>query len=125
MSSKHPCFRKFINSLNAESSCETYGYKLQKFMNWAASQRHVKHNEDFESLLEFDSEKITDVLEDYVDYMQQRGDVAIGTDLASPELFFQMNRKIWHNKLVRKGIRRLNRRKGGELPIEDSELEAV
>lgn len=36
-----------------------------------------------------------------------------------------MNRKIWHNKLVRKGIRRLNRKKGGELPIEDSELEAV
>jgi hypothetical protein len=66
-------------------------------------------------LLEFDTEKITDVLEDYVFFMQNRGDIAVGTDLAAPELFFEMNRKIWHNKLVRKGIRRLNRKKGGEL----------
>jgi len=76
-------------------------------------------------LLEFDTEKITDVLELYVFFMQNKGDIAVGTDLVSPELFFEMNRKIWHNKLVRKGIGRLNRKKGGELPIEDSELESV
>ena len=32
MYKKHKCFRKFIGSLNAESSRETYGYKMQKFM---------------------------------------------------------------------------------------------
>ncbi|MCA9828036.1 MAG: hypothetical protein KC444_06570 [Nitrosopumilus sp.] len=94
-------------------------------MKFAADQKYVKHKEDFESLLEFDTEKITDVLEEYVFFMQNRGDIAVGTDLAAPELFFEMNRKIWHNKIVRKGIRRLNRKKGGELPIEDSELESV
>ena len=125
MCDEHKCFRKFISSLNAESSQETYGYKMQKFMKFAADQKYVKHKEDFESLLEFDTEKITDVLEEYVFFMQNRGDIAVGTDLAAPELFFEMNRKIWHNKIVRKGIRRLNRKKGGELPIEDSELESV
>jgi len=125
MSADHKCFRKFIGSLNAETSRETYGYKMQKFMNWCTDKKLVKHKEDFETLLKFDIEGITDVLEDYVFFMQERGDIAIGTDLAAPELFFEMNRKIWHNKLVRKGIRKLQRKKGGELPIEDSELEAV
>jgi len=111
MSHNHKCFRKFIGSLNAETSRETYGYKIQKFMKWALGEKIVSHNEDFEGLLEFDAEKITDILEDYVFFLQERGDVAVGTDLASPELFFEMNRKMWHNKLVRKGIRKLQRKK--------------
>lgn len=118
MSSKHSCFRKFINSLNAETSRETYGYKFQKFMKFAVSKKLVKNTEDFERLLKFNSDKITDVLEDYVDFMEQRGDISIGTDLASPELFFQMNRKIWHRELVRKGIRKKDRMKGGGLPMK-------
>jgi len=125
MSQEHKCFRKFIGSLNAETSRETYGYKIQKFMKWAVVENLVSHSEAFEMLLNWNSDKITDVLEDYVVFLQERGDVAIGTDLASPELFFVMNRKIWHNKLVRKGIRKLQRKKGGELPIEDKELENV
>lgn len=125
MSKEHKCFRRFINSLNAESSREAYGYKIQKFMRFAVNEKLVKHDEDYEFLLEFDSDKITDVLEEYVNFMQERGDIAVSTDLAPPELFFAMNRKMWYNKLVRKGIRKLNRKKGGELPIDDAELEAV
>jgi len=125
MCKDHKCFRKFIGSLNAESSRETYGYKIQKFMKFVVDEKLVKHKEDFESLLKLDTEQITDVLEDYVFFLQDRGDIAVGTDLSSPELFFEMNRKIWHNKLVRKGIRKLNRKKGGELPITDIELENV
>ena len=125
MSSEHKCFRKFINSLDSENSRESYGYKFQKFMKFAMDEKLVKHKEDFESLLEFDSEKITDMLEDYVSFLQENKIRNVRTDLAAPELFFEMNRKMWHNKLVRKGIRKLNIRKGGGLPIEDSEVEAV
>lgn len=125
MSHKHRCFRKFIQSLNTEASKEGYGYKLQKFMKFALSEHHVKHKEDFEQLLTYDAEQITDILEDYVSFLQENKTMNVRTDLASPELFFEMNRKMWHNKLVRKGITRLNRRKGGEKPIEDSEVEAV
>ena len=125
MSAKHRCFRKFIRSLNEESSQESYGYKIQKFMKWAVSQRLVTHNEDFEKLLEYDSDQITDILEDYVDFLEENNCKNVRTDLASPELFFEMNRKMWHRKLVRKGIKKLNRKKGGELPIADDELEDV
>jgi len=125
MSSKHKCFRKFIKSLNQETSRESYGYKFQKFMRFAVDRKFVNHTEDFEGLLEYDTEEITDILEDYVDFLQENKTMNVRTDLASPELFFEMNRKIWHSKLVRKGIKNLNRKKGGELPIEDSEVEAV
>ena len=107
MCREHKCFRRFIGSLNAVSSQETYGYKMQKFMRFVVEQKYVKHTKDFEALLEFDTKKITYVLEDYVFFMQERGNVAVGTDLAAPELFFEMNRKIWHNKLVHKESRRL------------------
>lgn len=122
---EHRCFKKFIKSLNSESSQEGYGYTIQKFMKFAVTEKHVKHNEDFEGLLKLNSDKITDVLEDYVDFLQENKTANVGTVLASPELFFTMNRKIWHNKMVRKGIKKLNRTKGGGLPIEDSEVEAV
>jgi len=125
MYEEHTCFRKFLRSLNEESSKEGYGYKFQKFMRFAVDKKLVKHKEDFESLLEFDSGKITDVLEDYVDFLEDRGDKNVGTDLASPELFFQNNRKLWHRELVRGGIKRDKGLPGGELPIEDKELQVV
>lgn len=122
----HQCMRKFLRSLNTDTSKETYGYKFQKFMNWLVTETHVKNNEEFETLLEWDSDKITDVLEDYVDYMESRGDRNCGTDLAAPELFFQNNRKLWHRELVRGGIKKDSGvLPGGELPIEDDELQAV
>jgi len=125
MKEKHRCFKKFINSLNSIVSQQGYGYHMQKFMKFCVKQRYVTGNEEFEELLEFDSEKITDVLEDYVDFLQEEGSKAVTTLLSPVELFFTMNRKIWHNKLVRKGIKELDIPRGGKLPITDEEIEAV
>lgn len=125
MKKEHRCFRKFINSLNSVKSQQSYGYLFQKFMRFCVAEQHTTNPEAFEELLEFDSEKITDLLEDYVEFLQENNAKNVSTELAAPELFFTMNRKIWHNKLVRKGIRKLDRIKGGELPITDDEIEKV
>ena len=125
MKSKHRCFKKFINSLNSVLAQQSYGYHIQKFMKFCVEQKHISGEEEFEELLEFDAEKITDVLEDYVEYLQEDNYKNVSTALSSPELFFTMNRKIWHNKLVRKGIKRLDRIRGGSLPITDKEIEKV
>ena len=93
MCKEHKCFRKFIGSLNAESSQETYDYKMQKFMKFAVDQKYVSHKEDFESLLEFDTEKITDVLEDYVYFMQDRGD----TKFVSQKIFGYWKHQRYHS----------------------------
>ncbi len=125
MSENHRCFKKFIRSLNTEPSRETYGYKMQKFMKFAKSEKLVNDVENFEELLKYDTEQITDILENYVEFLEDNKCMNVRTDLASPELFFTMNRKIWHHKMVRKGITKLNRKKGGGLPILDSEVQAV
>jgi hypothetical protein len=96
----------FFRTLNENTSKESYGYKFQKFMRFAVENKWCKNNEDFDPLLILDSDKVTDILSDYVDFLEDGGDRNVGTDLASPELFFQNNRKIWHRELVRGGIKR-------------------
>jgi len=125
MKEKHRCFKKFINSLNSLVSQQSYGYQIQKFMKFCVKEKYVTHVENFEELLVFDSDKITDVLEDYVVYLQEEGTKAVPTLLTPVELFFTMNRKIWHNKLVRKGIKNLDTPIAGKLPITDEEIELV
>ena len=85
----------------------------------------VSGNTEFGELLELNSEQITTLLEDYVEYLQEEGSKAVPTFLTAVELFFTMNRKIWHNKLVRKGIKNLDIPRAGKLPITDEEIELV
>jgi len=125
MKSEHRCFKKFINSLNSVLAQQSYGYHIQKFMRFCVAAKYITHEEAFEELLEFDSEKITDVLEDFVESLQEVNYKNVSTALSSPELFFTMNRKIWHNKMVRKGIKQLDIIRGGSLPITDEEIEQV
>jgi hypothetical protein len=68
MKDEHPCFHKFIKVPTTPKSKESYAYKIQRFMKFAAKFQHAKHAEDFESLLQYDSEKITDILEEFVNY---------------------------------------------------------
>jgi len=44
-----------------------YAYKIEKFMKYCVAGYVINHSEDFEKLLDFDSDKITDLLNDYVD----------------------------------------------------------
>ena len=125
MKSEHSSFRKFIKVPSTPQSKETYAYKIQRFMNFAATFKYVTHAEDFESLLEYDSEKITDILEDFVNYLEEQGLVyeTIKSTLAAPELFFDMNRKLWHKKLVRRSIQREDRIQGGKEPATNDDLQ--
>ena len=125
MRKEHSSFRKFIKVPSTPKSKETYAYKIQRFMNFAATFKYVTHAEDFESLLEYDSEKITDILEDFVNYLEEQELVyeTIKSTLAAPELFFDMNRKLWHKKLVRRSIQREDRIQGGKEPATNDDLQ--
>ena len=127
MKNDHPCFHKFIKVPSTPKSKESYAYKIQRFMKFAAEFKYVNHEEDFESLLEYDTEKITDILEDFVNYLENQGLVceAIKPTLASPELFFEMNRKLWHKKLVRRGIQKEDRIQGGKAPATKEDLQQM
>ena len=125
MKQEHPSFRKFIKVPSTLKSKESYAYKIQRFMKFATEFKYIEHHEDFESLIVYDSEKITDILEDFVNYLEEQGlvDTAIKPTLAAAELFFTMNRKIWHKKLVRRGIRKEDRIPGGKTPVTNEDLQ--
>jgi len=127
MKNGHPCFHKFIKVPSTPKSKESYAYKIQRFMKFAAEFKYVSNEEDFESLLEYDTEKITDILEEFVNYLEGQGLVceAIKPTLAAPELFFEMNRKLWHKKLVRRGIQKEDRIQGGKAPATKEDLQQM
>lgn len=127
MRKEHPCFQKFIKVPSSPKSKESYAYKIQRFMKFAAKFKYVKHEEDFESLLDYDSEKITDILEEFVNYLESQGLVyeAIKPTLAAPELFFEMNRKLWHKKLVRRSMQKEDRIQGGREPVTHEDLKLM
>ncbi len=57
MKKDHLCFKRMMKALNSEQSQGMYAYKIQKFMKYQLKYNYIKHDEDFELLLEFDSEK--------------------------------------------------------------------
>ena len=127
MKNDHPCFHKFIKVPSTPKSKESYAYKIQRFMKFTTTRHYTKHPEDFESLLQYDGEKITDILEEFVNYLESQGLVAeaVKPTLAAPELFFEMNRKLWHKKLVRRGIQKEDRIQGGKAPATKEDIQQM
>ena len=72
MKKEHPCVTKMMKTLATDKGRESYAYKLQRFMAFAAEKKYVKHNEDFESLLTYEPEQLTDILEDFVNYLESQ-----------------------------------------------------
>jgi len=124
MKEDHPSITKMMKTLASDEGRASYAYKLQQFMVFAVDKKYVKHIEDFESLLTYDTEQLTDILEDFVNYLENRGLVSssVAVTLTAVELFFEMNRRIWHKKLVKRSIQKENRISGGGEPATTEDL---
>ena len=92
-------------------------------MRFLTDDKTISDVEDYQSLLKFDTDQITDHLEDFVielnAWIKPRGIMSM---IAAPELFFEMNRKIWHKKLVRKSINKDDAETSGNSPITTGEI---
>jgi len=124
MKADHPSVTKMMKTLASNEGRASYAYKLQQFMVFAADQKYVKHNEDFESLLRYEPEELTDILEDFVNYLENRGLVSssVAVTLTAIELFLEMNRRIWHKKLVKRSIQKQDRISGGGEPATTEDI---
>lgn len=103
-------------------SRQGYSYRMQGFMKYCKDNDYVKTEENYESLLTLDIEQVTDLLLDYVDYLQERKISAVVNYLQSPELFFEMNRRLWHKKVVKKSITKDDRITAGKTPATDDDV---
>lgn len=120
-------YRRFFNAMKTDSTISTYSYNMRRFMDFLVVSKEVKTNEDYDLLLKFDAEKITDILEEFVASLNTslKKTSAVKTMLAAPELFFDMNRKIWHKRLVRRGIKKDGQIKSGKLPATDEDIQRM
>ena len=124
--SKSMGYKKFYNAMNTESTICTYSYCMVKFMEFLKSECHIDNVDGYDKLLDFDTEKITDTLEDFVNHLNKtKKPQSVTVLLAAPELFFEMNRKIWHKKLVRKSINKDNSEPQGKIPITTDEIKKM
>jgi len=112
---------------NTEASREGYGYKFKKFMKFCNENDIVSDKENFEELLDFNEEKITDLLIDYIDWRKSNGNTyrTISTALAPVEAFFEMNRKSFHKKVVRRSNSKGSTKNGTSIPATDEDVFAM
>ena len=126
MSKKSKAYRKFNNALKTQSTKSTYSYNMKRFMKFLVGINEIKNDEAYDDVAKFGSDKITDALEEFVAELNKTlKKTAITTMLAAPELFFDMNRKIWYKKLVRKGIKNDEGVKGGKTPATDEDVQSM
>ena len=129
LAEKNKAYEKFHAALqtSSDSTKSTYAYFMKRFMDFLVGQKKIKNNEDYNALAKLDTDKITDILESYVSELNKTHKrKGVSTILAATELFFTMNRKIWHKKLVRKLIKKdENNMSGGKLPATDEDVQTL
>jgi site-specific recombinase XerD len=93
------CMELFENSIKSKNSLEQYHYNLRKFLEFTGVKDH-------ETLANLDSDTIQRFLEDYVIMLRKRelSCATIRSYLSGPELFFELNKKTIHKKILHKMI---------------------
>ncbi len=120
MAITHRSYRNLLRGISSDATKANYAECLKRFVKF--------HNiSNYDKLVKFDSEQITDMMCDWVDYLSDKKlkSITIRAMLSGPELFFEMNRKIWHKKLVRKRIRKDDTIPGGTKPFTTEEIELM
>jgi|APSaa5957512535_1039671.scaffolds.fasta_scaffold10316_2 integrase len=126
MSKNNIHYRRFYNSIKTHATRRSYVYGLERFMKFLFTTKKISDVDNFTLLTDFDSDKITDVLEEYVFKLNQTlKPKSINAFLAPVELFFEMNRKIWHKKLVRKSIQKNDSEQFGNTPVTIDEIQNI
>ncbi len=109
----------FENSIRSPVTRIEYKYQLQMFLEFTGIKDH-------DSLAALDPEKIQSLLEDYILDMKVRGlkSITIKNYLSGPKLFFDMNRKLYHRKILAKMIPEMQK-EGNESPYTDDDIKKM
>jgi len=110
-------FRIFENAINNPKTMKTYIKGLDHFMRFHRFS-------DYDKIAKMDTDTIDDHLEDWVISQKKAGlkkSTIVGR-LNAVELFLEMNKKIWHRKIVRKLLPLDDVIAGGDVPFSTEEL---
>ncbi len=88
-------FQLFVNAIKTEGTRKYYVRDLYAFL-------HFTKITDFDSLVALSTDIIQDYLESYVLLLRKNGVTAIRPRISGPELFFEMNKKLFYKKILHK-----------------------
>jgi len=112
-----PSFQIFLASINSDRTKVTYRKGINHLMNFHGIK-------DYQDIVKADTDTIQDWLEKWaIDQKNQvlRRNTIVGR-LNAVELFLDMNKKIWHRKIVRKLLPANDKIPGGEVPFTTDEI---
>src|SRR5579885_1031666 len=109
----------FENSIKSKFTKKEYMHRLKTFLEFTGIK-------DYDTLANLDSDSIQSFLEDYILDMRSRGlkSVTIKNYLSGPKLFFDMNRKFYHRKILAKMIPEMEK-EGNEKPYTTDDIKAM
>jgi len=88
-------FQIFVNAIKTEGTRKYYVHDLYAFLEFTKIS-------DFDTLAALSTDAIQDYLESYVLLLRKRGIKAVRTRVCGPELFFEMNKKLFYKKILHK-----------------------
>lgn len=124
LSDEHRSYSKFYNGCGTrESVIINYSYNMNRFMDFAADKKYIKNAGNFDQLSKLDSNDVTELLQDYVFFLNKRvKGVSTRSYLNAPELFFNMNNVLWNHVIVKKSIHRDDTIPGGAKAATDDDV---
>jgi len=110
-------FRNFDDAIKYDSTRRSYHYYLNEFMRFA-------NFDDYDELARLETDEIQKLLENWVREQKKKELISntISTKLNAAELFFDMNKKFWYRKIVRKMLPDNDRIPGGDVPFTTEEI---
>jgi len=113
-------FQLFEASIKSPKTLTTYTYSLHQFMRFAK----IKNYDDIPKLT---TDKIQKLLENWIMNLAKRElkSTAIQTKLSAVESFLEMNKVIFHKKILHRLIPSSDYIPGGEVPFTNEEIKKM
>jgi integrase/recombinase XerD len=110
-----PSWDNFANAIKRSSTLQSYSYSLDEFMRF--------HDfTDYDKLASVSNEQVQSLLEVWIKTQKTKRYKTVSVKLDAIELFFDMNRKLWYKKIIRKMLPDSDTIPGGDIPFTSEEL---
>ena len=106
---------KFKKSIKQSTTLRAYNHALDRFMIFS-------NYKSYDDVVKLETEQIQELLESYVISINNLSYQSVNQRLAGVELFFDMNMKLYHKKVLRKLLPSNEKEQGGKLPFTTDEI---
>ena len=110
-----PAWDNFMNAIKKQSTLQSYSYSLDEFMRFHGFT-------DYDDLASISNDQVQSLLEIWIKTQRTKRYKTVSVKLDAIELFFDMNRKMWLRKIIRKMLPDSDTIPGGDVPFTSDEL---